>query len=132
MIFTNEGKKILIVDDDKGTRHMIRRLLLKDRKYEIEDSENGLEAIEKLKIFKADLIIIDIMMPGQDGYKTCEYIRNNLNMKDVKIIGVSGSTEEIGERFIQVFGADSFLEKPFMPNILKENISFLLEEKIKK
>ena len=61
---------------------MIRRLLSIERKYEIEEAVDGFEAGEKLRKFKADLIILDIRMPGKDGYATCKDIRKDVNLKE--------------------------------------------------
>ncbi len=121
-------KKILIVDDDDGTRYMIRRILTMERRYVIEEAVNGNDAEEKLRTFKADLVILDVMMPEKDGYKTCKDIRCDLKMKDIKIIGISGCSGEIGKIFIEEFGADRFMEKPFSSREFKEIISKLLTE----
>jgi len=121
--------KILIVDDDKGTRLMIRRLLTLENKYELEEAEDGLQAEERLKTFKADLMILDIMMKGQDGYVTCKNIRKNESLKYIKIIGISGESQEIGKVFIEEYGADRFMEKPFKAKEFKELIDRLLREK---
>jgi len=122
-------RKILIVDDDKGTRLMIRRLLTLENKYELEEAEDGLQAEERLKTFKADLMILDIMMKGQDGYVTCKNIRKNESLKYIKIIGISGESQEIGKVFIEEYGADRFMEKPFKAKEFKELIDRLLGEK---
>ena len=121
--------KILIVDDDKGARLMIRRLLTLENKYELEEAEDGLQAEERLKTFKADLMILDIMMKGQDGYVTCKNIRKNESLKYIKIIGISGESQEIGKVFIEEYGADRFMEKPFKAKEFKELIDRLLREK---
>lgn len=124
-----DARKILIVDDDNGFRHMIKRLLIIENKYEIEEAENGLLAEEKLKTFKADLVILDIMMKEQDGYTTCRNIRKNESLKGIKIIGISGSTQEDGKVFIKEFGADNFIIKPFSGKELKEVVSRILIDK---
>ncbi|MBU0468489.1 MAG: response regulator [Candidatus Omnitrophica bacterium] len=121
--------KILIVDDDKGTRLMIRRLLTLENKYELEEAEDGLQAEDRLKTFKADLVILDIMMKEQDGYVTCKNIRKNESLKDIIIIGISGESQAIGKVFIEEYGADRFMEKPFNAKEFKEIIDRLLREK---
>ncbi len=122
----NERKKILIVDDDAGVRLMIQRILSRDGKYAIEEAKDGFVAGEKLKIFKADLIILDIMMPGKDGYATCKDIRKDESLKNVKILGISGESGEIGTIFIEQYGADRFLEKPFNATAFKNIVAGLL------
>ena len=125
-------KKILIVDDDEGMRQSIRRLLAFDGKYEIEEAVDGLDAEEKLKKFTPNLIIIDVKMPGKDGYATCMYIRDDLGMKDVKIIGISGVSGGIGAAFMAALGADFYFEKPFCSNKFRERILKLLKDDSKK
>ena len=122
-------KKILIVDDDKEMRQAIRRLLTVAGNYEINEAKDGCDAEEQLKNFSPNLVILDIKMPGKDGYEICSNIRSNINMKNVKIIGLSGISGGIGAAFMEALGADYYFEKPFDNNIFKNKIFKLLEEK---
>lgn len=128
MALKNERKKILIVDDDEGMRQSIRRLLTIDGKYEIQEAIDGYDAEKKLKKFTPHLIIIDVKMPGKDGYATCMHIRDSLGLKDVKIVGISGISGGIGAAFMEVLGANFYFEKPFDTIKFKERIAKLLEE----
>jgi DNA-binding response OmpR family regulator len=99
---------------------MIKRILLLDGRYDIEEAENGLEALETLKGFNADLVILDLMMPGKDGYQTCRDMKQDF--KGVKIIGMSGNIEAIGKIFVEEYGADYFFEKPFSSREFKNKL----------
>jgi len=68
-------------------------------------------------------------MPGKNGYATCMHVRDNLRMKDVKIVGISGIYGGIGRSFMETLGADFYFEKPFDAIKFKERISILLKEK---
>jgi len=121
-------KKILIVDDDADTRFIVRRMLSKDNDYIIAEVSDGIEVSEKLKIFKPDLIILDIKMPGESGYEVCMYIRDTLKMQDVKIVAVSGVAGGIGDSIMHALGADCFFTKPVDNDSFVKTVRRLLEK----
>ncbi len=109
-----DGKKrILIVDDDKGMVDSIRRLLIKEGIDDLEMAYDGFEAGEKFASFKPNLVILDIRMPGLDGYKVCSRIRTNPDNKNVKILFISSAIDEDAIEQITKLGADGYLAKPF-------------------
>jgi CheY-like chemotaxis protein len=122
------AKKILIVDDETNIRKLIRSILEKEKKYEFEEASNGREAQEKVKNFCPDLIVLDINMPGEGGYDACLHIRNQVDKKRVKIIGVSGLSGKIGDAIMTALGADYFFEKPFNNEQFKSKVAELLGE----
>ena len=73
----NKNKHILIVDDDNGIRDLLKDYLKKN-KFIVSTSENAEDAKKKFTFFKFDLIILDVMMPGQDGYSLTKEIKKNL------------------------------------------------------
>ena len=123
----NNKKKILIVDDDKGMVHAIKRVLMTNRKFDIETAYDGFDAGRKFVEFKPDLVLLDIKMPGLDGYQVCSYIRKDLANKDVKVLAISGILDEEGAKKIMKLGADDYLAKPFDNQTLKIKIEKLLE-----
>lgn len=124
-------KKVLIVDDDKSMVDAIYHILQRKKVYDLEIAYNGFEAGEKFADFKPDLIILDIKMPGLDGYQVCSRIRSNQHNRNVKILLISGiiNLKEIGP--IQDSGADDYLQKPFSNKVLMEKIEKLLGEEKK-
>lgn len=119
-------KKILIVDDDRGIVNSLQRVLLMENKYIIEAAFNGFQAGRKFFEFKPDFIILDICMPGMDGYQVCANIRQDLNNKHVKILAISGLSEPHEIKKIMDLGADDYLQKPFSNEILQQKINQIL------
>jgi len=113
-------KKILIIDDDLGIRRAIKRLLMVEGKYEIEEAD-GYDIEEKLKQSKPDLVILDIKMPGKSGYEILTDLRINDETRNVKVIGISGIFVEIGASFMVALKADAYFEKPFDNDKLKKS-----------
>ena len=107
---TDRGR-ILIVDDNPTNVDILRRLLTKD--YELATAANGDECLAKLPAFKAQLVLLDIMMPGIDGYEVCRRIKHSAVGEFVQVILVSGK----GSTAERVRGyeaeADDYLVKPF-------------------
>ncbi len=121
-------KKILIVDDDRGIVNSIRRMLTLENKYRIETAYDGFEAGRKFVTFQPHFIILDIRMPGLDGYQVCANIRNDIRNKKVKILAISGVSELHEVKKIMDLGADDYLSKPFSNKVLKEKVDRMLGE----
>jgi len=119
-------KRVLIVDDDKGMVDALQRILKNEKNYDLEIAYNGFEAGEKFSSFKPDLIILDIKMPGLDGFQVCSRIRGNQKSKSVKILLISGNFDPRNIDRVKEVGADDYLEKPFDIKELKEKITHLL------
>lgn len=123
-------RKILIVDDDRGIVSSLHRALAMENKYRIDVAFDGFEAGKKFVVFKPQLIILDIHMPGLDGYQVCANIRCDPANKNIKILAISGVSEPQEIKKIIDLGADDYLSKPFSNKILKEKISRMLGEPI--
>ncbi|MDE2027167.1 MAG: response regulator, partial [Candidatus Omnitrophica bacterium] len=122
-------KRILIVDDDRGMVHSLRRALMMDNKYLIEVAYDGFQAGRRFSDFKPDFIILDICMPGLDGYQVCEYIRHSDGGAKVKILVITAMGEGQEIKKIMDLGADDFLRKPFNNEVLRQKIKDMLGEK---
>lgn len=110
----NEEKddRILIVDDIK-TNIQLLGSILKDSGYQINVAMDGLKAIETVKIMPPDLILLDVMMPGLDGFETCKCLKANPETKNIPVIFLTAKVEP--EDIIKGFkaGAIDYLTKPF-------------------
>ena len=115
---------ILVVDDDEGIRTLVKRYL-DENKYLISTADSAENALEKIKIIKFDLIILDIMMPGKSGL---EFIRENKTDFETPIILLTakGQADERVEGL--EIGADDYLPKPFEPKELLLRIKNILNK----
>jgi CheY-like chemotaxis protein len=107
-----EGKCALIVEDDPHIRRLIASMLerLGCRQLEVADGNNALKAFVK---YKVDLAIIDLKIPGLDGYQVIRGARSYLKIADTPILVISGLTDVEYEAAALNIGADGFLGKPF-------------------
>lgn len=125
--FQKKYKRVLVVDDDPQVARLINRLLKKiDAKLEIETAKDGFEAGRLVEIFSPDLVILDLMLPGVDGFTVCQKIRKDKKKKDVKILAISGQNTKENEAKVLKCGADAFLAKPFQVEVFNKFISRLL------
>ena len=112
-------KLVLIVDDEKDLRKIIRYNLEQEGIASIEASD-GSQAIDLLSK-NPSLIILDIMMPGKDGYEVCKIIRDNGNT--VPIVFLTAMDREFDELKGLEVGGDDYIRKPFSPRILVARIN---------
>lgn len=105
------GYKILIADDEAEIRDVLHLYLEKDG-YEVVEACDGVDAMEKIKKEKPDLAILDIMMPGLDGYRVLRNIRENNN---IPVIMLSARDTDADKILGLDLGADDYITKPFGP-----------------
>lgn len=103
---------ILVVDDDALTRKYMHRAIQKNiPDAEVQEATNGFEAGEMITTLMPALVILDIRLPGLDGYDVCARIRKNKTLKSVKILAITGVGGEDTQKKILKAGADAFMEK---------------------
>lgn len=107
-------KKVLLIDDDTDLLQLAG-LLFKKTGADIATARNGLEGMKKLFSYQPDLIILDVMMPGMDGFEVCRRIRQ---VTDTPLIMLTASNRERDLLLGLDAGADDFLTKPFNTEIL--------------
>jgi len=118
---------ILIVDDDDKIRNLLKDYLAKNQ-YIVSTAEDAIQAKERLKIIKFDLIILDVMMPGQNGYDLTKEIKKD-NKVPIILLTAKGEVENRIKGL--EFGADDYLGKPFEPKELLLRIKNILSKKNK-
>ena len=117
--------KVLIVDDDPYIQKALRKLLTSFQ-YETEIAGSGFEAGIKVTQFKPDLVILDLIMPGMDGFEVCRLLKMDPGTSGIKILALTGyGTEENCERIMEA-GADDLLMKPVDTETLIPRIEKLL------
>ncbi len=117
-----EKQKILIVDDDRNIAELVSLYLIKEC-FEVKIAEDGREAIQIFWEFQPDLIVLDLMLPGIDGYEVCRTIRKT---SSVPIIMLSAKTETFDKVLGLELGADDYVIKPFDSKELVARIKAVL------
>lgn len=115
-------EKILIADDEQLMRQLVIDFL-KPEGYEILEASDGKAALDIYDKEHPDLILLDVMMPGYDGWTVCREIRRE---STVPIMMLTAKGEEIDQLFAYDLGADEYITKPFSPKILVAKIKALL------
>lgn len=113
---------ILLVDDDPHIRELVGLFLRKDG-FEVYEASDGVEAISKLDSIKADLFIIDVMMPNMDGWDLCRELRTSYDLP-ILMLTAKGETSQKLRGF--QLGTDDYLVKPFEPLELVARVHALL------
>ena len=121
-----ENKKfhILVVDDDNRIRDLLKEYL-NENNYVVSTAENAELAKIKLKQFKFDIIVLDVMMPGQDGYELTKEVKKNLKIPIILLT----AKDEVENRIKGLeLGADDYLSKPFEPKELLLRIKNIINK----
>lgn len=123
--------KVLVVDDEADILELLQYNLKKEG-YEVKTASDGRKAVEIAKSFIPDLILLDIMMPNQDGVETCRQIKENPELSAAFIIFLTARSEEYSEIAAFDVGADDYINKPIKPRALMSRISALFRRDNKK
>ena len=121
----NELLHILVVDDDDRIRSLLKEFL-KDNNYIISTANDAFQASEKIKIFKFDLIVLDVMMPGKSGYDLTKEIKKEVNIPII-LLTAKGEVENRIKGL--ELGADDYIGKPFEPKELLLRIKNIISKK---
>ena len=122
-----EPAKILVVDDIPENVRLLEAVLV-PRGYDVVTARDGLEALELVESEKPDLILLDVMMPGLDGYAVCTHLRANDDTAVLPVIMVTSSIGQEKTKAIEA-GADDFIPKPFNHDELLTRVRSLLRIK---
>jgi len=119
---TKKNQKILVVDDESDILELLKYNLTKEG-YDVRIAHDGVRGIEVARIFIPDLILLDIMMPKQDGIETCRQIREIPELSNTFVIFLTARSEEYSEVAAFEIGADDYIYKPIKPRALLSRIS---------
>lgn len=119
--------RILIVDDEPNIVLPLQ-FLMEQNNYEVDIASSGEEAIEAIMRHVPDLILLDIMLPGIDGYEVCEIVRLNPQWKQAKIIFLTAKGCDVDVAKGMVLGADAYIIKPFANAEVVDKVKQLLGE----
>ena len=123
--------KVLVVDDEPDIVEILKYNLQKEG-YEVATAEDGHKAVKTAIKFQPDVILLDIMMPNQDGVETCLQIRQIPELKHAFIIFLTARLEEYSEVAAFDVGADDYITKPIKPRALMSRIAALFRRHSKK
>lgn len=125
-----EMKIVLVVDDDPMTIEMVKDLL-ESHGYHVIPAKTGEEALPKAEISKPDVLILDVMMPGMDGYETCRHMKQDARLSGVPVIMFTAGTDPKFQQRAFAAGADFCLSKPFDMDRLLNVVNMAAAKKVK-
>lgn len=117
--------RILLVDDEPEIRIITRRMLEKAG-HSVIEAGDGVECLEKLKAEKPDLILLDVMMPGEDGWEICRKIKGEEKTKDIPVVMFTVRTSKENMKHSMKRGAEAHINKPFDMKELLDTVERLL------
>ena len=121
------NKKILVIEDDPIALRLIR-YTLEHEGYRVATAPNGLEGIRKAQEEEPDLLILDIMLPGIDGFEICHRLRAEHQTAHLPILMLSAKAQEIDKATGMKVGADDYLIKPANPSVIVSRVANLLAQ----
>ena len=122
-----EGR-ILVVDDAAANREILVRRLVRHG-YSMTAVDNGMDALRRLRTEPFDLVLLDLLMPGIDGYQVLVKLKTDAKLRHIPVLMVSGLDQDNGIARCIEAGADDYLTKPFNPVLLRARIGACLEKK---
>ena len=118
---TSPPLRVLVADDNVDYVNSVATLL-RASGYEIGVAHTGPDALEAAVDYRPDVVILDIGLPGMDGYEVARRIRQNPNLKDLRLVGVSGYPQETDSPLSEAARFDSYLRKPVLLDVLKTHL----------
>ncbi len=118
-------KKILIIEDEPAHIRLARDTL-SGSGYEVQIASNGQAGLSQFNLIKPDAIILDLMLPGIDGYEVCSRLRDNKNNDHIPIVIMSAKSSIQDKQMAAKVGADSYLVKPIDPLEIVNHVAGLL------
>lgn len=119
------GEKVLVVDDEINIIELIK-FNLENNGYKVITASNGDEALKLARLEGPQLILLDLMLPGLDGYDLCKEIRQDVNLCHTPIIMITAKSEEIDKILGLELGADDYITKPFSVREMLARIKAIL------
>lgn len=122
------AKKILIIEDDKFLRELIAQKLIKEE-YDISEAADGEEGIKKIEEEKPDLILLDLILPGIDGFEVLSQMKNNPALTSIPVIILSnlGQKEDV-EKGLKLGAVDYLIKAHFTPAEIIDKIKIVFNK----
>ena len=120
--------KILAVDDEKDTLRLLREIL-ETAGHHVTTAASATEAMVHVRVSRFDLVLLDIMMPGQDGHQFAHFMSTDWKLFDVPIIVISCRTDAESKSWAKLNGCVGYIEKPFSPGDVLDAVSAVEERR---
>ena len=114
-------KKILVVDDEAGLTHLVKSILEHTGKYEVREANGGVQGLEQARMFRPDLVLLDILMPDMDGSEVAQQLKIDPTLRQVPVVFLTAAVtkDEVASERGGMIGGHPFLAKPVMiPELL--------------
>lgn len=118
-------KKILVVDDEQDILDLISYNLSKEG-FKVFTAADGIQGLETALTCRPDLVILDIMMPGKDGFEVCRALRRDTSFASTAIMFLTAKSSEIDQILGLELGADDYIQKPISPRVLLARVKTML------
>jgi signal transduction histidine kinase len=117
---------LVLVIDDEETQRLLTRDCLEEEGFKVEEASNGKDGLDRIRALRPDLVLLDVMMPGMDGFEVCQKLRADPEIGHTPVIIVTGreETEDVKKGFST--GATDFLAKPLNWGILPNRVRYVL------
>ena len=119
-------QSVLVVDDEPMARTLLRLMLVRAG-FNVSEAENGRDALEKVRLNLPDIMILDVMMPGMDGFEVCQTLRDNELTASLPVIMLSAKTDLDSINYGLRVGATKYLKKPISPEALTDHLRETLD-----
>src|SRR5690606_21907769 len=119
------GISVLLVDDEDSLRKVMKDLLTRDG-YQVVEARTGIEALDQTDRHAPDIIVLDLNLPGMDGYSVLKELRTRPATQKIPVIVLTAKGDEDNEVRVFELGADDFLSKPFRAKALSKRLEVVL------
>ena len=122
------GKKILVVDDEFHIRFLLVETMeiFENKGVTILTAEDGVQGLKAIQTERPELVFLDIMMPGMDGFDLCNKVKKVLSLENIYICMLTSKGQELDEKRGIACGADKYITKPFSPDAIVKIASEVL------
>ena len=120
--------RILVADDDDGLRQLLRMILQREG-FEVIEAADGEQTLARATDSDPTLILLDVMMPGMDGYDVCRQLKNDHRTGEVPVIFVSAAEDVRYRNEVMRLGADDCIKKPIGPRELIARVKCVMEQR---
>lgn len=117
--------KVLVIDDEPEITDIVQTFLTESG-YSVDVLNNARDAVTRAKQFKPDVILLDIMMPGADGYTVCQWLKSEAELANVPVIFLTGKDRNDDQGRSFKAGGDMFIKKPFSCERLLEIVNIVV------